>query len=142
MCEEDVMTTVALIAVSLAALVLAAVGIRVYCLVKRLERLADKVGEVVSSEAGPAVRAVGDVARGARGAAEKLEAGMGSLASTLERADRLTAGLEPDSMARRVVEPVVGKMVTWIMGVRKGLRSVRKEQPEGAAAEGSETETG
>jgi hypothetical protein len=137
------MTTVALIAASLAGLVLAAVGIRVYFLVKRLERLADQVGEFVASEAGPTVRALGDTARGARGAAEKLEEGLGSLASTLGRVDRLTAELEPDSIARRMVEPVVAKIVSWIMGVRKGLRAVRKEKSERAeAAEGSETETG
>ncbi len=137
------MATVALIAASLAGLALAAVGIRAYFLVKRLERLADQLRDFVTSEAGPTMRAVGDTARGARGAAEKLEEGLGSLASTLERADRLTAELEPDSMARRVMEPVVAKIVSWVSGLRKGLGSVRKGRAEaGEAAEGSETETG
>jgi len=137
------MTTVALIAASLAGLVLAVVGIRVYFLVLRLHRLLDQVGESVASDVGPTMRALGDTARGAQGAVEKLEKGLTSLASTLDRADRLTAELEPDSMARRVMEPVVAKIVAWISGVRKGLGSVRKGRAGAAeAAEGSDTETG
>lgn len=137
------MTTVALIAASLAALVLAALGIRAYCLVKRLHRLADQVGDLVDSDVGPTMRAWGDTARGARGAVEKLDGGLGSLASTLDRADRLTAHLEPDSMTRTVMQPVVAKIVSWVSGVRKGLGSVRKRPAETTgAAEGSDTETG
>lgn len=137
------MATVALIAASLAALVLAAVGIRAYFLVKRLHGVLDRVDQLVASDATTTVRALGDTARGAQAAVAKLEDGLSALASTLERVDRLSANLEPDSMARTVAQPIVTKVLAWISGLRKGLGSVRKKgAPAGEAAEGAETEAG
>jgi hypothetical protein len=137
------MTTVALIAASLAALVLAAVGIRAYFVVKRLHALLDRVDQLVASDVAATVRALGDTARGAQAAVAKLENGLSTLASTLERVDRLSANLEPDSMARTVAQPVVTKVLGWISGLRKGLGSARKKgAPAVEAAEGAETEAG
>ncbi len=137
------MTTVALIAASIAALVLAAVGVRVYSLVKRLHQLADQVGDVIESSVGPAVKAVGDTARGAQSAVGKLDDGMESLANALGRVDRLTAHMEADSVARTVVQPIVGKLLAWVSGLRKGMKSARGERGEKTeAGEGAETEAG
>ncbi len=137
------MQTVALIAASLAALVLAVVGIRLYFVVKRLHEVLDRVDQLVASEATTTVRALGDTARGAQAAVAKLEDGLAALASTLARVDRLSANLEPDSMARAVAQPIVGKVVAWISGLRKGLGSVRKKgAPPDETAEGAETEAG
>ncbi|MCJ7822451.1 MAG: hypothetical protein MUQ26_05120 [Armatimonadetes bacterium] len=137
------MATVALIAASLAALVLAVVGIRAYFLVKRLHLLLDHVDQLVASDVTTTVRALGDTARGARTAVAKLEGGLSALARTLERVERLSANLEPDSVARTVAQPVVTRLLGWVSGLRKGLGAARtKGPPAGEVAEGAETEAG
>lgn len=130
------MATVALMAATVAALVLAAVGIRTYFLLTRIQKLVD-------SEVASTMRALGDTARGAQEALRKLDKGLTSLASSMERVDRLTEHLDPDSMARTMVKPVVAKIVSWISGVRKGLASVRRRKgAEKPIGEGEETEAG
>ena len=130
------MATVALIAAAVAALALAAVGIRLYFLLTRIQKLVD-------SEVASTIRALGDTARGAQETLRKLDKGLTSLGSSLERVDRLTEHLEPESMARKMMKPVVAKIVSWISGVRQGLASVRRRKAvEKSVGEGEETEAG
>jgi hypothetical protein len=127
------MENLALFAAALAAFVLAAVGIRVYFLVKRVHRLLD-------SEVGDMVRAWSDVARGVQEAVGKVDDGLSSLATSLQRVDRLTEKLEPEAMARTVLKPTVAKILSWIRGLRKGLASARGGEKSPTAED--ETEAG
>ena len=137
------MSTVALIAASLAALVLAVVGIKVYVLLTRVHRLLDQVGRILESDVRPTIEALGGVAQGARRAVGKVDDGLTSVANALERVDRLTGRLEPDSVARGVVEPLVAKILAWITRGQKGAASAGKPgASETSVEQGEEPEAG
>ena len=131
------------LAAAIALLALAALAIRVYVLVTRVHRLTDQVSRLVESDVAAAIRALGDTARGARHAIGKLDDGFASLAKSLQRIDRLTEKLEPESMAQTVLRPAVAKIGSWLAGVRRGLASVRTRRGRDAGAgEAGETEAG
>ena len=137
------MEKLALLAAAVALLALAAVAIRAYFLVKRIHQLTDQVGRLLESEVSSTIRALGDTARGAQAAVGKLDDGLGSLASSLDRVDRLTAKLEPESLARTVLHPTVARLAAWVGGLRKGLASSRaRRRQEEKANEGEHTEAG
>jgi hypothetical protein len=137
------MEKLALFAAAVALLALAALAIRAYLLVKRIHDLVDQVGRLVDSDVGSTVRAWGDTARGVQQAVGKLDDGFGSLATSLDRVDRLTERLEPESLARTVVQPAVAKIASWLVGLRKGLASARERpQREPRTTPGEETEAG
>jgi hypothetical protein len=129
------MAELALLAATLAALAVTAVAIRAYLAMGRLHRLVEQVGKV-EAELAQTIEAWGQTARGVQQAVGNLDDGLKSLAKTLERVDRLTERLEPESVARTVVAPMVAKMAAWVSGLRKGLASARggkgqeKVQPE------------
>ena len=124
------MQTVALTAATLTALVFIAVGIRALFLQSRIARLVDQVGRLLDSEVTPAVRAWRETAEGVRTAATTLDSGCVSLASALDRIDRLTEKLEPDSLMRTMVGPAIAKIASWVAGFRKGIASVRGAKAE------------
>ncbi|MBE9566971.1 MAG: hypothetical protein IMF16_09495, partial [Proteobacteria bacterium] len=99
------MSSLALFALTLAALAAVAVGIRIFVLVGRLQQLLETVKRTVESDVTDTVRELGETARGVQKAVGKLDDGLGSLASSLDRVDRLTEKLEPDSVTRTVVQP-------------------------------------
>jgi hypothetical protein len=124
------MQTVALTAATLTALVFIAVGIRALFLQSRIARLVDQAGRLLDSEVTPAVRAWREAAEGVRTAATTLDSGCGSLASALDRVDRLTEKLEPDSLMRTMVGPAIVKIASWVAGFRKGIASVHGAKAE------------
>lgn len=137
------MSTVALIAASLAALVLAVVGIKVYVLLTRVHRLMDQLGRILESDVRPTIEALGGVAQGARKAVGKVDDGLTAVASTLERVDRVTGQLEPDSVARGLLEPLVARILAWITRGQRGAASAGKAGAcETSAERGEEPEAG
>ena len=137
------MQTVALVAATVVALIFSAVGIRALLLQARIGRLLDQVGRMLESDVRPTIEALGGVAQGARKAVGKVDDGLTSVANTLARVDRMTARLEPDSVARNVVEPLVTKILAWITGGRKGAASGGKpDAPEASVEQGEEPEAG
>jgi len=124
------MQTIALTAATLTALVFIAVGIRALFLQCRIARLVDQVGRLLDSEVAPAVRAWREAAEGVRAAATTLDSGCGSLASALDRVDRLTEKLEPDSLMRTMIGPAIVKIASWVTGFRKGIASVHGGKAE------------
>ena len=137
------MEKLALLAAALALLALTALAVRAYFLLKRIHQLVDQVGRLVDSDVASTVRALGDTARGAQQAVGKLDKGLASLANSLDRLDRLTVNLEPESLARTVLQPALAKTVAWLGGVRKGLASVRvRASKQKRVGEAAETETG
>lgn len=129
------MSGFALFAVSLAALAAVAVAIRIFVLLGRVQQLVETVKRTVESDVTDTVRELGETARGVQKAVGKLDDGLGSLASSLDRVDRLTEKLEPDSVTRTVVQPAVAKIAAWIGGVRKGMSAARERKAKGAAEE-------
>jgi len=136
------MAELALLAAALAGVAVAALAIRGYYAVKGLHQLIDRLGQVVETEVAGAVRTLGETARGVQQTVGKLDDGLQSLANTLERVDRLSAKLEPESLARRVMTPAAAKLATWVGGLRKGLASARgdaaQEEPAPGPGEGEE----
>lgn len=126
------------LAAAVALLALAALAIRAYLFVKRLHRLTDQISRLVESDVAPSIRALGDIAQGARQAVGKLDDGLGSLANSLQRIDRLTEKLEPEAMTRTMLHPAVAKIVSWLTGVRKGIASVRAHRRGHAGASDAE----
>ena len=124
------METLALVAAFLAAIALLALAIRGYYLVKRLHQLVDSLDRTVENEVNPAVRGWREAADGIKQAAGKLESGAASLATTLDRVDRLTERLEPDSLLRTMMGPAIMKLASWVAGFRKGMASVRAPKAE------------
>jgi len=91
----------------------------------------------------PTVRAWEETARGVQNAARKLDEGLGSLARTLGRVDRMSEKLEPEVVTLSVIQPAMAKIVSWLGGVRKGLGEVVGHRPRAkGTAEGVETEVG
>jgi hypothetical protein len=110
------------LAAALVALLAAAgVAVRAYFLLKRIHRMVD-------SEIAPTVQALRDTLQEVRGTVGKLDKGVESLASMLERVDRVTEKLEPESMARAAARAPLKKLASWIGGVRRGLASIRGEK--------------
>jgi hypothetical protein len=138
------MQTFAWFAAAIALLALAALAVRLIMLVARVHALVDKVGGLVENDVASTVRAMGDTARGAQQAIGKLDKGLDSLATSLERVDRITQKLEPESLARTVMQPAVAKVTSWVAGLRRGLSSVltRGKGQTKEGGEGTETEVG
>ena len=130
------MTQIALLAATLAALAAAALAIRAYLAVARLQAVIDQVGKAVETDLRATIRAWGNTAQGLQQAVGKLDGSLQSLASTLERVDRVTEKLEPESVARTVVAPAVAKLAAWVAGLRKGLASTRHGKGRAKAGAG------
>jgi hypothetical protein len=137
------METLVLLAAMLAAAALIVVSVKAYFLMVRAQAVVDDLGRLVESELTPTVRAWGETARGVQDATRKLDEGLGSLARTLGRVDRISEKLEPEVVTFSVIQPVVTKVVSWLGGVRKGLGEVVGHRPRAkGTAEGVETEVG
>ncbi len=117
------MTTVALVFATIAALVFIAVGIGALCVQARIRDLVDRLQSILDSEVTPLVRAWTEAARGVQHSAGELDRGLGALARTLDRLDRLTEKLQPDSLARTLLHPALAKLLAWLGGFRKGVAS-------------------
>jgi len=137
------METLALLAATLAAVALIVVSVKAYFLMIRAQAVVDRLGRLVDSELTPTVRAWEETARGVQNAARKLDEGLGSLARTLGRVDRMSEKLEPEVVTLSVIQPAMAKVVSWLGGVRKGLGDVVGHRPRAkGTAEGVETEVG
>jgi len=137
------METLALLAATLAAVALIVVSVKAYFLMIRAQAVVDRLGRLVDSELTPTVRAWEETARGVQNAARKLDEGLGSLARTLARVDRMSEKLEPEVVTLSVIQPAMAKVVSWLGGVRKGLGDVVGHRPRAkGTAEGVETEVG
>ena len=137
------METLVLLAAMLAAAALIVVSVKAYFLMVRAQAVVDDLGRLVESELTPTVRAWGETARGVQEATRKLDEGLGSLARTLGRVDRISEKLEPEVVTFSVIQPVLTKVVSWLGGVRKGLGEVVGHRPRAkGTAEGVETEVG
>ena len=137
------METLALLAATLAAVALIVVSVKAYFLMIRAQAVVDRLGRLVDSELTPTVRAWEETARGVQNAARKLDEGLGSLARTLARVDRMSEKLEPEVVTLSVIQPAMAKVVSWLGGVRKGLGEVVGHRPRAkGTAEGVETEVG
>ena len=123
------MQQVMLFAAAVALLALAALAIRAYLLVKRTHELLD-------AEVADVIRTLGGAARGVEQAVGKLDKGLEALSSTLDRVDRVTQKLEPESLAHTVAQPALAKIAAWVGGIRKGLARARRDKKgEAGAAE-------
>ena len=123
------MQQIVLFAAAVALFALAALAIRAYLLVKRTHELLD-------AEVADVVRTLGGAARGVEQAVGKLDTGLESLSSTLDRVDRVTQKLEPESLAQQVTQPALAKIAAWVGGIRKGLARARRDRKgETGAAE-------
>jgi len=120
------MTTAALVCATVVAIIFICVGIGALCLQARLRRLLAQVENTLDPEVREMLRAWREAAQGVQQAARKLDEGLAALARTLERVDRLSQKLEPDSLARTLLQPAVAKLLAWLAGVQKGLASVRE----------------
>ncbi len=118
------MTSFALLAVGVAGLAVAVVAVRAWLGLARLERALRSL----EAHAEATAREWQEAARGVRRVAGKLEGGVESLANTLERVDRMTAAVEPQSLARTVVAPAAERLGAWLAGLRKGLAGLRGER--------------
>ena len=137
------METLALLAATLAAAALIAVSVKAYFALVRAESVVEGLGQLVESEFAPMVREWGETARGVQGAARKLDEGLGSLARTLGRLDRISERLEPEVVTLSVIQPALAKVASWLGGVKKGLGDVVGHRPRArGTAEGVETEAG
>jgi len=137
------METLALLAAMLVAAALVVVSVKAYFLMVRAQAVVDRLGRLVESELAPTVRAWEETARGVQDAARKLDEGLGSLARTLGRVDRISERLDPEVVTLSVIQPAVTKVVSWLGGVRKGLGEVVGHRPRAkGTAEGVETEVG
>jgi len=137
------MQTLALLAATLAAAALIVVSVKAYFLMIRAQAVVDRLGRLVESELTPTVRAWGETARGVQDATRKLDEGLGSLARTLGRVDRISERLEAEVVTLSVIQPAVAKVTSWLCGVRRGLGEVVGRRPRTkGAAEGVETEVG
>jgi len=132
-----------LLAATLAAVALIVVSVKAYFVMIRAQAVVDRLGRLVDSELTPTVRAWEETARGVQNAARKLDEGLGSLARTLGRVDRMSEKLEPEVVTLSVIQPAMAKVVSWLGGVRKGLGEVVGHRPRAkGTAEGVETEVG
>jgi len=128
------MNTLVLAAAFIALVAVTAVAVRAYLLVKRLHDLVDRDVSAVIED-------LGETVQGTRRAVGKVDDNLDSLASTLARVDRVTAALEPDSLARVVAQPALRKLATWLGGLRRGLATARSQSGSasgGAGEDGSE----
>jgi hypothetical protein len=129
--------------VTLAAAAVIAVCWRVYWTAVEARTTLEKLGKLVEGDLTEAIREWRGTAQGVREAAGKLDDGLGSLAKTLRRVDRVTEKLEPEVLALTVVQPVIARVSSWIGGVRKGLSEVMGSRPHGRPrANGVDTEVG
>ena len=124
------METLLVVAAFLAAVAVLALALRAYYFVRRLHQVVDSLGRTVEQELNPAVRAWREAAEGVRKAATTLDSGCASIASALDRVDRLTERLEPDSLMRTMVGPAIAKIASWVSGFRKGIASVHGGKAE------------
>ncbi len=129
------METVLMVAALLAAVAVLALALRAYSFVKRLHQVVDALGRTVEQELNPAVRAWREAAEGVRTAANTLDSGCASIASALDRVDRLTEKLEPlggqaDWLMRTMIGPAIAKVASWVSGFRKGIASVHGGKAE------------
>jgi hypothetical protein len=131
------MSELVLLAAVVALLALAALAIRAYFLVRRAHQFLDQVGRLVEEEVRVTLGRLAETARGVEKTVGKLDEGLSSLASTLARVDRLGEKLEPESLARTIISPAVGKITSWIAGVRRGMRSVRARKERGGPETGA-----
>ena len=137
------METLALLAAALAGAALIVVSVKAYLLMIRAQDVVDRLGRLVEGELTSAMRAWDETARGVENAARKLAEGLGSLARTLGRVDRVTERFEPEVLALSVIRPAAERVASWLGGVRKGLGEVVGHRHKGkGAGEGVETEVG
>jgi len=124
------MTTVALVAGTLAALAVIILVIRVLFLVRRVQQVWERLDQAVEGDLRPGIREWGEAARGIRRAAGKLEGNLTSLGRTLDWVGLFTDKLEPELVAHLLTGPL-GRLASWVAGVRRGLRAYRRK--DGAA---------
>ncbi len=115
------MAEVTLIAAAVAAMAVVVLVIRLLFLVRRVQRVWDRLDRAIESDLSPAIRELGEVARGIRQATGKLDADLVSLGRTLDRADRFTEKLEPELLTHLLTGPLA-RVASWVTGVRRGLR--------------------
>jgi hypothetical protein len=136
------MEKVALGAATLAALAVIVLCVKLYALISRAESVVERLGRLVESEVGSALRSWEEAARGVQAVAGKLDDGLEALASTLHRVDRITAKLEPEVLRLTAIQPTVAKVASWLSGIRKGLAGAVGQRPKADAGDGVETELG
>jgi hypothetical protein len=115
------MAEVTLVAATVAALAVVVLVIRMLFLIRRVQRVWERLDRAIESDLSPAVRELGEVARGIRQAAGKLDGDLVSLGRTLDRVDRFTEKLEPELLAHLLTGPLA-RVASWVAGVRRGLR--------------------
>jgi len=115
------MAEVTLVAAALAALAVVVLVIRLLFLARRVQRVWERIDRTIESDLSPAIRELGETARGIRQAAGKLDANLVSLGHTLDRADRFTEKLEPELLAHLLTGPLA-RVASWVAGVRRGMR--------------------
>lgn len=134
--------TVGLIVAIAAGLAVVVVSVRLYLVAVRAQAAVERMRRLAEVELSETIRAWGEAARGVERAAGKLEEGMGKLASTLHRVDRVAERIEPDLLALSALQPALAKVGAWLGGVRKGLATVAGQRSKGRTGEGVETEAG
>jgi len=115
---------------TLAGLAVLAAAVSWLFLVRRLRQLADQIGHAVQAEARQAFLSWKAAADAVQRSAGKLDQGLESLARTLDRADRVTERLEPESLTHTVVAPLLVKIGAWLGGFRKGLGSAHRRKTD------------
>lgn len=129
------MAVVSQAAVTVAALVVAALGVRLYLLAGRVRAVAEEVRKALNPELTAAVREWREAALGVKQAVGKVDRGASSLAEVLARLERVSGRLEQDSLVRVLMSPAVAKATAWLAGVRRGLAKVQQQRgPSGPGA--------
>jgi hypothetical protein len=112
------MSEIAAIAVTIAALAVLALVIRVFLLARRVQKVWERLDRTIESELTPGIRAWGDAGRGVQQAAGKLANGLSVLTRVIERADRVSEKLDSGVL----LAPVLTRVSSWLAGVRRGLQ--------------------
>jgi hypothetical protein len=133
------MREIALVAGSLAALAVIVLVIRLLFLVRRVQRVWERLDRTIESDLAPGIRRWGEAAQGVRQAAGKLDSNLASLGRTLDRLDRLTEKLEPEVLAHLVTGPMA-RLASWVAGVRRGLK-VHQHREGGRRTRAGEDQT-
>ncbi len=136
------MNTVALIVAIAAGVAVVVVSVRLYLVAVRAQAAMERIRRVVEVELTETIKAWGQAAQGVERAAGKIEEGVGRLATTLSRVDRVAERLEPELLGLAALQPALAKVGSWLGGMRRGLTAVTGQRSKGKTGEGVETEAG
>jgi len=130
------MVELALVAATLAALAVIVLAVRILFLVRRVQKVWERVDHTIRSDLSPGICAWRDAARGVQQAAAKLEGGLAGIERIIHRLDGLSERLDSGLLMGLALT----KLSSWLAGVRRGLRVHQQRVPARHAPEPGESE--